>query len=72
MKDGMTTWWNYFGTMEFSLSEFHWIVTKSKNSMVTRDTPCLTIDQFLGVVVKYSFKKTLKFTDCKKFKISMI
>ena len=40
--------------------------------MTTRDIPCLTIDQFLGVVVKYSFKKTLKFIDCKKFKISMI
>ena len=58
----MLNWWimegkSNFGLFEFSLNDFHWIQriqwikTKSKSSMVTRDTPYLTTDTFLDVVV---------------------
>ena len=50
------------GLFEFFLNDFHWIwwiqwiKTKSKStSMVTRDTPYLTIDTFQDVVVKKIF-----------------
>ena len=47
-------------TFEFSLNDLHWISwiqwikTKSKSSMITRDTPYLTTDTFLDVDIDIS------------------
>ena len=57
--------WGSHALFEFSLKDFHWIQriqwikTKSRSSMVTRDTPYLTTDIFLGVVVNKGISVTV-------------